>query len=196
MRTPDDFVDKGLSEGSCFYRKIIKERAGLEHFKQLSSGGLSKGRMPEKPPVTCHILDTTTGLPAADVVCSIYKLDLICTKSLNGDEEVLESSTSKPFAMARTNEDGRVAEWIFDPDAPRRKLLNDLGIMEENANLKWNKLIYGTYKIRFQVGKYYKSIGQTNFHPFIEIVFKVEDSRHYHIPLLLSNYGYTTYRGS
>lgn len=154
--------------------------------------------MSERPPVTCHILDTTTGRPAANVTCSIYKIDLVDEITSEGDEVLKENGSLEPFAMARTNEDGRISSWVFDPNPAKRELLKELGIepTTDMSLLQWSKLVYGTYKIRFQVGKYYRSMGQHNFHPFVEIVFQVTDSRHYHIPLLLSNYGYTTYRGS
>ena len=50
----------------------------------------------------------------------------------------------------------------------------------------------GTYRIRFQTGAYGNS-----FFPVVEIQFTVGDgAQHYHVPLLLSPYGYSTYRGS
>lgn len=154
--------------------------------------------MSERPPVTCHVLDTNTGRPAANVTCALYRIDLLDQATAEGHEIFEESSASKPFAMARTNDDGRVAAWIFDPSASKREMLEKLGIAldPQTSHLRWNKLVHGTYKIRFQTGKYFKNLGQTNFHPFVDIIFQVQDSRHYHIPLLLSNYGYTTYRGS
>ncbi|CDF88519.1 BN860_12156g1_1 [Zygosaccharomyces bailii CLIB 213] len=147
-------------------------------------------------PVTCHILDTTSGKPAANVVCCIYKIDLIDSTLAEGDKILMEPSQSQPFAMARTNDDGRVPEWIFEPAPAKRDYLKTVGILERDGKLQWDTLVQGTYKIRFQVGKYFASLGQKNFHPFVDIMFTVEDPRHYHIPLLLSNYGYTTYRGS
>jgi len=57
--------------------------------------------------------------------------------------------------------------------------------------------IAGTYKIRFDTAAYFGAAGQTGFYPFVEIVFEVRDaSGHFHVPLLLSPYGYATYRGS
>lgn len=51
----------------------------------------------------------------------------------------------------------------------------------------------GTYRIRFQVGAY----DPDGFFPVVEIQFKVVDgSQHYHVPLLYSPYGFSTYRGS
>ncbi len=55
----------------------------------------------------------------------------------------------------------------------------------------------GTYKMRFATGVYFDSQGTDHFYPELTITFKVSvDQSHYHIPLLLSPYGYTTYRGS
>ncbi|XP_014365761.2 probable 5-hydroxyisourate hydrolase R09H10.3 [Papilio machaon] len=54
----------------------------------------------------------------------------------------------------------------------------------------------GTYKLKFNVEDYFKKNDKTTLYPFVEIVFKVSEGAHYHIPLLLSPYGYTTYRGS
>jgi 5-hydroxyisourate hydrolase len=55
----------------------------------------------------------------------------------------------------------------------------------------------GTYRIRFQTGAYFEAQGTTGFFPIVEIQFSVADgAQHYHVPLLLSPYGYSTYRGS
>ena len=55
----------------------------------------------------------------------------------------------------------------------------------------------GTYRIRFQTGAYFAAQGATGFFPLVEIQFTVADgAQHYHVPLLLSPYGYSTYRGS
>ncbi|HEV2749147.1 MAG TPA: hydroxyisourate hydrolase [Gemmatimonadales bacterium] len=54
----------------------------------------------------------------------------------------------------------------------------------------------GTYRLRFDTGTYFKAQGVASFHPFIEIVFDLRDTEHYHVPLLVSPFGYTTYRGS
>lgn len=52
------------------------------------------------------------------------------------------------------------------------------------------------YKLKFNVEDYFKRHGADTFYPYIEVVFKVESGRHYHVPLLLSQYGYSTYKGS
>lgn len=58
------------------------------------------------------------------------------------------------------------------------------------------ELAAGTYKIRFETGAYFTANNQTAFFPFVEVVFEIKDpSQHYHIPLTLSNFGYSTYKG-
>ena len=56
----------------------------------------------------------------------------------------------------------------------------------------------GTYRLRFDVGAYFAAQGAdaAPFYPYVEIVFQIRDVEHYHVPLLVSPFGYTTYRGS
>lgn len=55
----------------------------------------------------------------------------------------------------------------------------------------------GTYRLTFDTSTYFDSQGVQGLYPEVVVIFTVEDpSRHYHIPLLLSPYGYSTYRGS
>ena len=58
-------------------------------------------------------------------------------------------------------------------------------------------LVAGVYRLRFQTGAYFAAEGDVGFFPVVEIQFNVVDGTgHYHVPLLLSPYGYSTYRGS
>jgi 5-hydroxyisourate hydrolase len=54
----------------------------------------------------------------------------------------------------------------------------------------------GIYKLRFLITDYFKSKKTESFYPFIEVVFQIKDTNHYHVPITLSNYGYATYRGN
>ena len=54
----------------------------------------------------------------------------------------------------------------------------------------------GIYKLRFETASYFKQLSLTSFYPFIEIVFDIQSKEHYHVPLLLNPFGYSTYRGS
>ncbi len=53
----------------------------------------------------------------------------------------------------------------------------------------------GTYRLRFDVAAYFAIQGAAPFYPYIEVVFDIRDTEHYHVPLLVSPFGYTTYRG-
>ena len=54
-----------------------------------------------------------------------------------------------------------------------------------------------TYRIQFGTGAYFRSSGVEGFYPEATVVFEIRDaSQHYHVPLLLSPFGYSTYRGS
>jgi 5-hydroxyisourate hydrolase len=57
-------------------------------------------------------------------------------------------------------------------------------------------LASGSYRLVFAVGEYFGARGVTGFYPTITIEFLVGDDPHYHVPLLLSPFGYSTYRGS
>ncbi len=55
----------------------------------------------------------------------------------------------------------------------------------------------GAYRLTFDTSVYFRSRNQQVFYPQVAVVFSVIDpAQHYHIPLLLSPYGYSTYRGS
>jgi 5-hydroxyisourate hydrolase len=54
-----------------------------------------------------------------------------------------------------------------------------------------------TYKLRFATAEYFATQHLTGLYPYVEIAFTVLDpDQHYHIPLLLTANGYSTYRGS
>ena len=59
------------------------------------------------------------------------------------------------------------------------------------------KVTPGTHRLRFELRDYFGAQGRTAFFPTVEITFQVENaSEHYHVPLLLGAFGYSTYRGS
>jgi len=58
-------------------------------------------------------------------------------------------------------------------------------------------LAAGTYRLTFDTAAYFRAQSAESFYPRVEVVFTVRDaSQHYHVPLLLSPFGYSTYRGS
>ena len=99
---------------------------------------------------------------------------------------VLDTSTGEP-ASGLTVElnDGRgtlVSSATTDEDGRVKALGSDLAA--------------GVYTAVFRTGDYFQSQGQVGFYPKVSVEFLVADDRHYHVPLLLSAYGYSTYRGS
>jgi 5-hydroxyisourate hydrolase len=59
------------------------------------------------------------------------------------------------------------------------------------------RLPAGTYRLNFATGTYYEALGTATFFPEVDLVFTVSDAgEHYHVPLLLSPFAYSTYRGS
>lgn len=54
----------------------------------------------------------------------------------------------------------------------------------------------GRYRLTFATGAYFAARGAASFHPEVSVVFEVRELRNQHVPLLLSPFGYSTYRGS
>ena len=55
----------------------------------------------------------------------------------------------------------------------------------------------GVYRLIFDTAKYFDDQNTQGFYPQVTVVFKIENAaQHYHVPLLLSPFGYSTYRGS
>ena len=71
-------------------------------------------------------------------------------------------------------------------------------VIERIADLlEPGSLTPGVYQMRFDTGAYHQAQGVEGFYPEALITFEIkETSEHYHIPLLLSPFGYSTYRGS
>ena len=65
------------------------------------------------------------------------------------------------------------------------------------ALMKPGTLEARTYRITFETGAYHEALGRPCFYPRVEVIFSIDDpAAHYHVPLLLSPFGYSTYRGS
>lgn len=54
----------------------------------------------------------------------------------------------------------------------------------------------GMYKMKFETAAYFAANQTKAFYPVVEIIFEITDTEHYHVPLLLNPFGYSTYRGS
>lgn len=75
------------------------------------------------------------------------------------------------------------------------------GVTDDDGRIKGlvdsGELSVGTYRIEFATGPYFERQQRRGFYPYVSITFVVEaPDEHYHVPLLLNPYGFSTYRGS
>jgi 5-hydroxyisourate hydrolase len=103
---------------------------------------------------------------------------------------VLDTGTGRPaagVAVVLSQHDGgtwhRLAASTTDADGRAK----DLGP---------EQLAAGRYRLNFGTGEYYAASGTATFFPEVDLVFEVTGAEHYHVPLLLSPFAYSTYRGS
>ncbi|CAN1779422.1 Uric acid degradation bifunctional protein TTL [Linum perenne] len=123
-----------------------------------------------RPPITTHILDVSRGLPAADVEVLL---------------EMWQGTQARPSFRERD-----IGGWVYQ------------GSSTTNADGRSGELMSivdavnpGIYRISFNTGKY----NQSGFFPYVSIVFEINESQkleHFHVPLLLSPFSFSTYRGS
>ena len=86
-----------------------------------------------------------------------------------------DDTTWKTIATGTTNAEGRISD-----------LLPEI-----------TKLTKGIYRLTFDTASYFHSSESEGFYPAVMVIFEIKDpGAHYHVPLLLSPYGYSTYRGS
>ena len=106
---------------------------------------------------------------------------------------ILDITTGKPapgvtIALSKQASNGSwalVEEKITDSNGRIKDFLKEEG--KSNA---------GIYKLTYHVSPYFKKLGHKTFYPFIEVVFELTDNEHYHVPITLSPFGYSTYRGN
>ena len=111
--------------------------------------------------ITTHILDLSTGRPAARIS---VKLD-----------RQADDGSWQSLASGKTDDDGRLRDLVSSEVA----------------------LTAAIYRLVFATEPYFKERGISSLYPEVIVTFRIDDlSRHYHIPLLLSPFGYSTYRGS
>lgn len=108
--------------------------------------------------ITTHVLYTTTGRPAVGMTVHLEELD---------------GMVASPVAVAKTDADGRVRDWVPE------------GVPA------------GRYRLMFETGEWFKASGLDTLYPEVVVHFEVRgEEPHYHVPLLISPYGYSTYRGA
>ena len=104
---------------------------------------------------------------------STHVLDTSLGRPAGGVAVTLTSAAGRELASGTTDVDGRIG--TIGPE----------------------RLEPGDYVLRFDTAGYFASVGATGFYPEVAITFRIADSgQHYHVPLLLNPFGYSTYRGS
>lgn len=97
---------------------------------------------------------------------------------------VLDAATGEPAAGMVV----RLARWGGDGWVSMAEETTD----DDGRVATFGDLAAGRFRLGFETGEY-----GNEFYPFVHVVFTVDEERpHHHVPLLLSPYGYTTYRGS
>ncbi|WP_086933567.1 hydroxyisourate hydrolase [Agarilytica rhodophyticola] len=110
-----------------------------------------------RAPITTHILNLSTGTPAAGVKATLTS-----------------PQSNTPVACGVTDADGRISQWDQEIS-----------------------LTPGTWSIDFSTASWFSERGEDSFYDNVTLSFKVVDTeQHYHVPLLLNAFGYSTYRGS
>ena len=89
-------------------------------------------------------------------------------------QEEIEEEVWNDVAIGVTNSDGRIANFIA----------------------KDRTIQPGIYRMHFDIRSYFETHNKKVFYPEVVVMFEISNTRHYHIPLLLSPFGYSTYRGS
>ncbi|MFC3995496.1 hydroxyisourate hydrolase [Nocardiopsis sediminis] len=107
-----------------------------------------------------------------------HVLDTALGRPAAGVQVVLEAADAtrtrwSPIASGITDADGRITD--LGPD----------------------RLSAGVHRLVFDTGRYFADTGRTGFYPEVTVAFDLTDEdAHHHVPLLLSPFGYSTYRGS
>ena len=104
-------------------------------------------------------------------------LDTSIGKPAQGVSVLLEQKNYeawKKIAEGTTNTDGRINDLLSEDKIPGA----------------------GIYRLVFETASYFKKQNVKTFYPLVTIEFEITGSSHYHVPLLLSPYGYSTYKGS
>ncbi len=126
--------------------------------------------------ITTHVLDAVLGKPAAGIAVRLEKLD--------GGGRIEVSSNGEPPERVQDVPGGwvEIGASATDADGRCRDLAADAPA--------------GDYRLTFDTCSYLQRLGRTTIYPEISITFTCDGKGHYHLPLLLSDNSYTTYRGS
>ena len=105
---------------------------------------------------------------------------------------VLDTSKGKPaWGISIVLYEQIAHEWFEIAKAITNKEGRVTNLLQEGQ-----ELALGIYKMAFDIKHYFNADDIETFYPMVEIIFEINTIGHYHIPLLVSPFGYSTYRGS
>ncbi len=105
---------------------------------------------------------------------------------------ILDTSLGKPAEAVAI-----VLERMVADEGPFERVAAGTTDADGRLKLVVGEPRVGTYRLRFAIGEYFWRRGHEAFFPVAEVAFVVKNAaEHYHVPLLLNPFGYTTYRGS
>ena len=142
---------------------------------------------PYRAPITTHILDSTTGQPGKSVHAT---LSLLVVEATGRTIDATFIPDPAPTFTALTSEDGRISSWEPQSSHGSHKDFH-ISIDELFSKHEGSKMIWS---LKFDTGKYWGK--DKTFYPEVEVKFIVQGGGHFHVPVLLGPWGYTTYRGS
>lgn len=105
---------------------------------------------------------------------------------------VLDAATGRPASGVAL----RLSRQDF---SPAHRWEEDVGgVTDADGRHRFSSEIpAGVYRLSFATGDYFAATGQTGFYPEVTVTFQVTDPQaHHHVPLLLSPYAFSTYKGS
>lgn len=106
---------------------------------------------------------------------------------------ILDITTGKPASNVKISlsKKGNNDTWVIleEKNTDSNGRINDFLEQDGKDNT-------GIYRLTFHTSPYFGSLGLKSFYPYIEVVFELVDDEHYHVPITLSPFGYSTYKGS
>ncbi|HTE43927.1 MAG TPA: hydroxyisourate hydrolase [Gemmatimonadaceae bacterium] len=117
--------------------------------------------------LSTHVLDTSLGGPASGIRVTLERV-------------------GQPDRASNRESEGTIGSGVTDSDGRLRDFVAS-GV----------SISPGAYRLRFDVAEYFARTKRESFYPEVVVLFSVgTGEQHYHVPLLLNPYGYSTYRGS
>lgn len=87
---------------------------------------------------------------------------------------------------------GKNDNWVLKD----KKLTDNNGRVNSFLEQNNNSENRGVFKLKFETKPYFAKQNKDTFYPFVEVVFEINNDNHYHVPITLTPYGYSTYRGN